>query len=84
MYFVQTGMYSEFKYIQVAEDVVYVVCLWEMILFVCDNVCCGAPILKSVPLLVSNIHDIIPVHTQYILVRTCLYYYTFPVPVCTK
>ncbi len=41
---------------------------------------------ESVALLVSNIHDIILVHTQYrdILVCTCLYYYTFPVPVCTR
>ncbi len=38
---------------------------------------------ESVPLLVSNIHDIILVHTQYILVCTCLYYDPFPVPVCT-
>jgi hypothetical protein len=45
----------------------------------------GAPILnQSVPLLVSNIHDIILVHTQYVLVCTGLYYYTFPVPVCTR
>jgi hypothetical protein len=36
-----------------------------------------------VPLLVSNIHDIILVHTQYVLVCTSLYYYTFVVPVCT-
>jgi hypothetical protein len=28
---------------------------------------------KSVPLSVSNIHDIIQLHTQYILVCTCLY-----------
>jgi hypothetical protein len=40
-------------------------------------------ITKSVPLLVSNIHDFILVRTQYVLVCTCLYYYTFPVPVCT-
>ncbi len=34
--------------------------------------------------LVSNIHDISLVHTQYILICTCLYYYLFPVPVCTR
>ncbi len=38
---------------------------------------------ESVPLLVSNIHDIILVHTQYVLVRTGLYSYSFRVPVCT-
>jgi hypothetical protein len=38
---------------------------------------------ESVHLLVSNIHDIILVHTKYLLVCTGLYYYTFPVPVCT-
>jgi hypothetical protein len=32
----------------------------------------------------SIIHDIILVRTQYVLVCTYLYYYTFPVPVCTK
>ncbi len=39
---------------------------------------------ESVPLLVSNIHDIILVHTQYVLVCTVLYSYSFPVPVCTR
>jgi hypothetical protein len=39
---------------------------------------------ESVPLLVSNIHIIILVRTQYILVCTSLYYYTIPVPVCTQ
>ena len=39
---------------------------------------------EKVPLLVSIIHDIILVRTQYVLVCTGLYYYTFPVPVCTK
>jgi hypothetical protein len=39
---------------------------------------------ESVPLLVSNIHDIILVHIQYVLVCTSLYYYSFPVPVCTR
>jgi hypothetical protein len=39
---------------------------------------------ESVPLLVSNIHDIILVHTQYVLVCTGLYSYSFPVPVCTR
>jgi hypothetical protein len=39
---------------------------------------------ELVPLLLSNIHDIILVHTQYVLVCTGLYYYTFPVPVCTQ
>ncbi len=34
-------------------------------------------------LLVSNIDDIILEHTPYVLVCTSLYYYTFPVPVCT-
>ncbi len=33
--------------------------------------------------MVSNIDDIILVRTQYVLVCTSLYYYTFPVPVCT-
>ncbi len=44
---------------------------------------------ESVPLLVSNIHDIILVHAQYIVVCTCLYYcivlgpvFTWLVPVC--
>jgi hypothetical protein len=37
-----------------------------------------------VPLLVSNIHDIILVHTQYVLVCTGLYFSSFPVPVCTR
>ncbi len=32
----------------------------------------------------SIIHDIILVRTQYVLVCTGLYYYTFPVPVCTE
>jgi hypothetical protein len=33
---------------------------------------------KSVPILVSNLHDIILVHTQYVLICTCpsLYHYT--------
>ena len=35
---------------------------------------------ESVPLLVSIIHDLILVRTQYVLVCTSLYYYTFPVP----
>ena len=35
---------------------------------------------EKVPLLVSIIHDIILVRTQYVLVCTGLYYYTFPVP----
>ncbi len=39
---------------------------------------------ESVPLLVSIIHDIILVRTQYVLVCTGLHYYTFPVPVCTE
>ncbi len=39
---------------------------------------------KSVPLLVSNLHDIILVHTQYVLVCTCLYHYTRYVPVRTR
>jgi hypothetical protein len=40
---------------------------------------------EKVPLsLVSIIHDIILVCTQYVLVCTGLYYYAFPVPVCTK
>ncbi len=34
-------------------------------------------------LLVSNIDDIILVRTQYVLVCTSLYYYTFSVLVCT-
>jgi hypothetical protein len=38
---------------------------------------------ESVPLLVSNIHDIILVHTQYVPVCTALYSYSFPVLVCT-
>ena len=38
---------------------------------------------KSVPLLVSNIHDIILVRTKYVLVCTSLYYYTCPVSVRT-
>jgi hypothetical protein len=36
------------------------------------------------PLMVSNIHDIILVHTQYVLVCTGMYYYAFPIPVCTR
>ncbi len=44
--------------------------------------CCSNT--ESVPLLVSNIHDIILVHTQYVLVSTGLYSYSFPVPVCTQ
>ena len=39
---------------------------------------------ESVPLLVSNTHDIILVRTEYVLVCTSLYHYTFPVPVCTR
>ena len=39
---------------------------------------------EKVPLSVSIIHDIILVRTQYVLVCTGQYYYTFPVPVCTK
>ncbi len=39
---------------------------------------------ESVPLLVSNIDDIFLVHSQYVLLCTCLYYYTFYVPVCTR
>ena len=38
---------------------------------------------ESVPLLVSNTHDIILVRTEYVLVCTSLYDYTFPVLVCT-
>ena len=38
---------------------------------------------KSVPLMVSNIHDIILVRTQYVQVCTGLYYFTFPVQVRT-
>ncbi len=65
----------------------YVMCLWETILCVHNMYAvvlhCSSN-TKSVPLLLSNIHDIISVHTQYILVCTCLYYSTFPVPVCTR
>jgi hypothetical protein len=39
---------------------------------------------ESVPLLVSNTHDIILVRTKYVLVCTSVYDYTFPVPVCTR
>jgi hypothetical protein len=39
---------------------------------------------ESVPLLVSNIHDIILVRTQYVRVCTGLYSYLIPVPVCTR
>ena len=39
---------------------------------------------ESVPLLVSNIHDIILVRTQYVLVCTGLYSYSIPVPVCAR
>ncbi len=41
---------------------------------------------ESVPQLVTNIHDIILLRTitQYVLVCTGLYYYTFPVLVCTR
>ena len=39
---------------------------------------------ESVPLLVSNTHDIILVRTEYVLICTSLYDYTFPVPVCTR
>jgi hypothetical protein len=38
---------------------------------------------ESVPLLVSNINDIILIHTQYVLVRTGLYSYSFRVLFCT-
>jgi hypothetical protein len=46
----------------------YSVCLTCMLW--CSNT-------ESVLLLVSNIHDIILVHTQYVLVCTGLYYYAF-------
>ena len=39
---------------------------------------------ESVPLLVSNTHDIILVRTKYVPVCTSLYDQTFPVPVCTR
>jgi hypothetical protein len=39
---------------------------------------------ESVLLLVSNIHDIILVHTHFELVCTSLYSHLFPVPVCTR
>ncbi len=52
----------------------YYVCLTCMLW--CSNT-------ESVPLWVSNIHDIILVHTQYVLVCTALYSYSYPVPVCT-
>jgi hypothetical protein len=39
---------------------------------------------KSLHLLVSNLHDIILVHTQYVLVCTCLYHYTRYVLVRTR
>jgi hypothetical protein len=45
--------------------------------------CSNFDSVESVPQLVSNIHDIFLVHTQYILVGTGLYYYIFLVPVCT-
>ena len=53
------------------------VCAW--------HVCCGAPTLNqcAINLKVSNIHDTILVRTQYVLVCTGLYYYTFSVPVRT-
>jgi hypothetical protein len=38
----------------------------------------------SVPLLVSNMHDISLVQTQYLLVCTSLYYYAIPVPIHMK
>jgi hypothetical protein len=71
----------------------YVVCLWETILYVCGM--CHALVFQHyhdisapLPLLVSNlnIHDIIVVHTYYILECTSLYYNTCPVTVqvCTE
>ncbi len=61
----------------------YVLCLWETILCVRDMY---AVVLQYciVPLFVSNIHDIILVCNQYVLVCTGLYSYSFPVPVCTR
>ncbi len=47
-------------------------------------VCVTCMLQCSVPLLVSNIHDIILLHTHYELVCTALYSYSFPVPVCTS
>ncbi len=60
-----------------------VVCLWETMLCMSDIY---AVVLQYwiVPLLVSNIVDIILVGTQYVLVCTSLYYYTIPVLVCTE
>ena len=53
----------------------YCVCVALACMLWCSNT-------KSVPLNVSNIHDTILVRTQYYVpVCTCLYYYTFQVPV---
>ncbi len=50
------------------------------------HICCGAPILNQCPYWSPTYMTllVILVHTQYILVCTCLYYSTFPVPVCTR
>ncbi len=53
---------------------VWVTCMWW----------CSNTASESVPLLVSNIHDIILVRTQYVLVCIGLYSYSFPVLVCTR
>jgi hypothetical protein len=56
--------------------------------YVCVTVTCmlWCSDTESVPLrlLVSNIHDIIFVRSQYVLVCTGLYSYSIPVPVCTR
>jgi hypothetical protein len=73
---VPTGMYCVYK--NITGDAV--LCCMT----VGNNTVCVrdmyAVVLKSVPLLVFNIHDNILVRTWYILVCTGLYYYTFSVP----
>jgi hypothetical protein len=66
-------------YKNIAEDALYVVCLWETILCVSGMYAVVLQHEISAPqvitrLLVSNIHDIILVHTQFVLV--CTWYCT--------
>ncbi len=50
-----------------------VVCLWETILCVRDMCAVVLQYESAVPLLVSNIHDIILVHMHYYSVHTGMY-----------
>ena len=52
--------------------------------YVCVTCMLWCSYTESVPLLVSNIHYTVLVHTHYVLVCTGLYYYSFPVPLCTE